>query len=128
MGEEGKIMLVWLVSLLYDFHKTALHPWITVFSILMSDPSSVPVRKKKGGGVDFKVCAKASNSFQLPNSFGVQWDQVLAYTNFFCLSIDFINLALQMEEEPFNPDYVEVDRVLEVSLCEDKDTGEVNTF
>lgn len=31
-----------------------------------------------------------------------------------------------MEEEPFNPDYVEVDRVLEVSLCEDKDTGEVN--
>uniref|UniRef100_A0A8B9TPG0 Chromodomain helicase DNA binding protein 9 n=1 Tax=Anas platyrhynchos TaxID=8839 RepID=A0A8B9TPG0_ANAPL len=29
-----------------------------------------------------------------------------------------------MEEEPFNPDYVEVDRVLEVSLCEDKDTGE----
>lgn len=37
-----------------------------------------------------------------------------------------MNLALQMEEEPFNPDYVEVDRVLEVSLCEDKDTGEVN--
>lgn len=31
----------------------------------------------------------------------------------------------QMEEEPFNPDYVEVDRVLEVSYCEDKDTGEV---
>uniref|UniRef100_A0A673B1T1 Uncharacterized protein n=1 Tax=Sphaeramia orbicularis TaxID=375764 RepID=A0A673B1T1_9TELE len=30
-----------------------------------------------------------------------------------------------MEEEPFNPDYVEVDRVLEVSYCEDKDTGEV---
>lgn len=30
-----------------------------------------------------------------------------------------------MEEEPFNPDYVEVDRVLEVSFCEDKDTGEV---
>ncbi|XP_037549888.1 chromodomain-helicase-DNA-binding protein 9-like [Nematolebias whitei] len=29
-----------------------------------------------------------------------------------------------MEEEPFNPDYVEVDRVLEVSYCEDKDTGE----
>uniref|UniRef100_A0A4W4DXN8 DNA helicase n=1 Tax=Electrophorus electricus TaxID=8005 RepID=A0A4W4DXN8_ELEEL len=29
-----------------------------------------------------------------------------------------------MEEEPFNPDYVEVDRVLEVSFCEDKDTGE----
>lgn len=41
-------------------------------------------------------------------------------------STDFINLSLQMEEEPFNPDYVEVDRVLEVSLCEDKDTGEVN--
>ena len=30
-----------------------------------------------------------------------------------------------MEEDPFNPDYVEVDRVLEVSYCEDKDTGEV---
>nr|BAC30774.1 unnamed protein product [Mus musculus] len=29
-----------------------------------------------------------------------------------------------MEEEPFNPDYVEVDRILEVSFCEDKDTGE----
>uniref|UniRef100_A0A4W5NPE8 Chromo domain-containing protein n=1 Tax=Hucho hucho TaxID=62062 RepID=A0A4W5NPE8_9TELE len=29
-----------------------------------------------------------------------------------------------MEEDPFNPDYVEVDRVLEVSYCEDKDTGE----
>lgn len=33
-----------------------------------------------------------------------------------------------MEEEPFNPDYVEVDRVLEVSFCEDKDTGEVNNL
>jgi hypothetical protein len=33
-----------------------------------------------------------------------------------------------MEEEPFNPDYVEVDRVLEVSFCEDKDTGEVNIW
>lgn len=32
-----------------------------------------------------------------------------------------------MEEEPFNPDYVEVDRILEVSFCEDKDTGEVIT-
>lgn len=31
----------------------------------------------------------------------------------------------QMEEEPFNPDYVDVDRVLEVSYCEDKDSGEV---
>uniref|UniRef100_A0A8C8LTW0 DNA helicase n=1 Tax=Oncorhynchus tshawytscha TaxID=74940 RepID=A0A8C8LTW0_ONCTS len=27
-------------------------------------------------------------------------------------------------EDPFNPDYVEVDRVLEVSYCDDKDTGE----
>lgn len=26
----------------------------------------------------------------------------------------------------FNPDYVEVDRVLEVSFCEDNDTGEVD--
>lgn len=33
--------------------------------------------------------------------------------------------ASQMEEDPFNPDYVEVDRVLEVSYCEDKDTREV---
>jgi len=33
--------------------------------------------------------------------------------------------VFQIEEEPFNPDYVEVDRVLEVSYCEDKDTGEV---
>ncbi|MEE6513208.1 hypothetical protein FKM82_020742 [Ascaphus truei] len=29
-----------------------------------------------------------------------------------------------IEEEMFNPDYVEVDRVQEVSFCEDKDTGE----
>lgn len=36
--------------------------------------------------------------------------------------------SLQMEEDPFNPDYVEVDRVLEVSYCEDKDTGEVMCF
>lgn len=44
-------------------------------------------------------------------------------------SFEFIPLVIpvvfQMEEEPFNPDYVEVDRVLEVSYCEDKDTGEV---
>lgn len=33
-----------------------------------------------------------------------------------------------MEEDAFNPDYVEVDRVLEVSYCEDKDTGEVKSF
>uniref|UniRef100_A0A8C6YGR3 Chromodomain helicase DNA binding protein 9 n=1 Tax=Naja naja TaxID=35670 RepID=A0A8C6YGR3_NAJNA len=31
-------------------------------------------------------------------------------------------------EEPFNPDYIEVDRVLEVSFCEDKDTGEHVTY
>uniref|UniRef100_A0A670JD89 Chromodomain helicase DNA binding protein 9 n=1 Tax=Podarcis muralis TaxID=64176 RepID=A0A670JD89_PODMU len=31
-------------------------------------------------------------------------------------------------EEPFNPDYIEVDRVLEVSFCEDKDTGEPVTY
>lgn len=45
------------------------------------------------------------------------------------MSFEFIPLVIsiifQMEEEPFNPDYVEVDRVLEVSYCEDKDTGEV---
>lgn len=33
--------------------------------------------------------------------------------------------SFQIEEDPFNPDYVEVDRVLEVSYCEDKDTGQV---
>lgn len=46
----------------------------------------------------------------------------------FSLSLSFALVFLsvsQMEEEPFNPDYVEVDRVLEVSYCEDKDTGEV---
>uniref|UniRef100_A0A7N8Y2F8 Chromodomain helicase DNA binding protein 9 n=1 Tax=Mastacembelus armatus TaxID=205130 RepID=A0A7N8Y2F8_9TELE len=32
--------------------------------------------------------------------------------------------ALFFADDPFNPDYVEVDRVLEVSYCEDKDTGE----
>uniref|UniRef100_A0A8D2Q5L8 Chromodomain helicase DNA binding protein 9 n=1 Tax=Varanus komodoensis TaxID=61221 RepID=A0A8D2Q5L8_VARKO len=31
-------------------------------------------------------------------------------------------------KEPFNPDYIEVDRVLEVSFCEDKDTGEPVTY
>lgn len=71
------------------------------------------------------LCRNLSN-FQLPISFSVRRDHVLANTNYFCLFTDFINLSLQMEEEPFNPDYVEVDRVLEVSLCEDKDTGEVN--
>lgn len=40
---------------------------------------------------------------------------------FFCVGF----CSSQMEEDPFNPDYVEVDRVLEVSYCEDKDTGEV---
>ncbi|KAL7978947.1 hypothetical protein Chor_013436 [Crotalus horridus] len=34
----------------------------------------------------------------------------------------------EMEEESFNPDYTEVDRVLEVSFCEDKDTGEHVTY
>uniref|UniRef100_A0A669E7K6 Chromodomain helicase DNA binding protein 9 n=1 Tax=Oreochromis niloticus TaxID=8128 RepID=A0A669E7K6_ORENI len=32
--------------------------------------------------------------------------------------------ALFFADDPFNPDYVEVDRVLEVSYCEDKDTRE----
>lgn len=35
-------------------------------------------------------------------------------------------MDVQMEEELFNSDYVEVDRVLEVSFCEDKDTGEAS--
>lgn len=33
-----------------------------------------------------------------------------------------------IEEEFFNPDYTEVDRVLEVSFCEDNDTGESVTY
>lgn len=45
------------------------------------------------------------------------------------MTFNFLSLIFrgpsQMEEDPFNPDYVEVDRVLEVSYCEDKDTGEV---
>lgn len=45
---------------------------------------------------------------------------------FVCLFVfSFVSDFVQMEEDPFNPDYVEVDRVLEVSYCEDKDTGEV---
>lgn len=43
--------------------------------------------------------------------------------------VDFLSAVyvcvFKMEEDPFNPDYVEVDRVLEVSYCQDKDTGEV---
>ena len=33
--------------------------------------------------------------------------------------------TLQLEEEPFNPDYVEVDRVLDMSIGVDQNTGEV---
>lgn len=97
---------------------------------LVSNPSWVCVAQENQGGVcmgcGIQDLCRNLNNFQLPNSFCVQWAQVLANANYFCLSTDFINLSLQMEEEPFNPDYVEVDRVLEVSLCEDKDTGEVN--
>lgn len=32
----------------------------------------------------------------------------------------------QLDEEPFNPDYVEVDRVLDMSTGVDQNTGEVS--
>lgn len=34
-------------------------------------------------------------------------------------------MVVLQEEEPFNPDYVEVDRILDVSHSVDKDNGEV---
>lgn len=34
-------------------------------------------------------------------------------------------VVLLQDEEPFNPDYVEVDRILDVSHSVDKDNGEV---
>lgn len=34
-------------------------------------------------------------------------------------------MLLLQEEEPFNPDYLEVDRILDVSHSVDKDNGEV---
>lgn len=34
-------------------------------------------------------------------------------------------VLLLQEEEPFNPDYLEVDRILDVSHSVDKDNGEV---
>lgn len=42
----------------------------------------------------------------------------------------FINYAVfsfgqQLDEEPFNPDYVEVDRVLDMSTGVDQNSGEV---
>lgn len=60
----------------------------------------------------------------------LSFQMVSGYLGLFlsCHSYSFplvILLVCQMEEEPFNPDYVDVDRVLEVSYCEDKDTGEV---
>ena len=33
--------------------------------------------------------------------------------------------SLQLDEEPFNPDYVEVDRVLDMSTGVDQNSGEV---
>lgn len=37
-------------------------------------------------------------------------------------------VVLLQDEEPFNPDYVEVDRILDVSHSVDKDNGEVTLF
>lgn len=34
-------------------------------------------------------------------------------------------VSIYQDEEPFNPDYVEVDRILDVSHSVDKDNGEV---
>lgn len=40
------------------------------------------------------------------------------------LTVELHLLSLQMDDEPFNPDYVEVDRVLDVSESTDEN-GEV---
>uniref|UniRef100_S4RNB3 Chromodomain helicase DNA binding protein 9 n=1 Tax=Petromyzon marinus TaxID=7757 RepID=S4RNB3_PETMA len=39
-----------------------------------------------------------------------------------------MNIFAQLDEEAFNPDYVEVDRILDVSHCSDPDTGEPVTY
>lgn len=47
-----------------------------------------------------------------------------AYCNsFIYLFIFLLFLNLQLEEDPFNPDYVEVERVLDVSELPDPNTG-----
>lgn len=62
-------------------------------------------------------------SSQIPDG---EWALWFILSSLLSLSLSSSPFRLsQMEEEPFNPDYVEVDRVLEVSYCEDKDTGEV---
>lgn len=47
--------------------------------------------------------------------------QILTVLYFCCL----LPCGSLQEEEPFNPDYVEVDRILDVSHSVDKDNGEV---
>lgn len=37
-------------------------------------------------------------------------------------------LSVLQDEEPFNPDYVEVDRILDESHSVDKDNGEVSIY
>ena len=50
---------------------------------------------------------------------------------FVCQSLDHLAgkmlyfFGLQLDEEPFNPDYVEVDRVLDMSTGLDQNSGEV---
>lgn len=42
------------------------------------------------------------------------------------LSVNMHCVFPQLDEEPFNPDYVEVDRVLDMSTGVDQNTGEVS--
>lgn len=37
----------------------------------------------------------------------------------------YLSFLWQLDEEPFNPDYVEVDRVLDMSTGVDQNSGEV---
>ena len=40
--------------------------------------------------------------------------------------VEFFYFGWQLDEEPFNPDYVEVDRVLDKSTGVDQNSGEVS--
>ena len=48
------------------------------------------------------------------------------FSDFLNSNINVCNIP-QLEDEPFNPDYVQVDRILDVAVTEDPDTKEVDT-
>lgn len=60
------------------------------------------------------------------NSFPEKWKQTWASEGLSSPDSEFILffLSVQMDDEPFNPDYVEVDRVLDISESTDEN-GEV---